>query len=655
MAEKSSYLKDGLSKESRRGLRFQFSTLLLLSTLNGLALASASVLLFSSFTSPSPQADAVRTASNIVNKVHSERLLSGNREALASGADPLVQLSEAEKLLASVGEGGQAAAAEVLAYRHVATKWEDFVRSGGIPEQASTPGVIGGDKVADAALSPVGLSTEGDIRLAELNRALRRLMGELALLGEQTQPEWVGLVMPILPYGFVWVVGVALATLILAFRLQGLLTRPLEQLRLAARQVGSGQLQIDIPIGGAPEIQELGRSVLAMRDRLLVSIEQLDSRNEELSSLLNSLLDGVFLLDARGRILELNPRSQELVLSREDVGQVPERGKYLQDVFPSLPPEILQKRPQDGIELSFNLTSKKRRSVLLRIENLRSREVQGAYVAVIRDTTREQEIEQMKRDFLSVVTHELKTPLTSIEGYTKLLLMGKGGGLSDKQKAMAQTISTQTLTLKEMIQNLLDITRLEGSNLPINPVIIDPAEAVTIAGESIRGAMTTRNLNLEIDPADTGDARIKADPFRLQQVIGNLLSNAMKFTPEKGTIRLRAGRRGAQIFMQVADTGRGIPEESIPHLFDKFYQVAQGDTRVAGGAGLGLFICRQLVEAQGGRIEVTSKVGEGSQFTLWFPIETGDSSSTIEADAHRKLATALIGSSQVPANEENVD
>lgn len=263
-------------------------------------------------------------------------------------------------------------------------------------------------------------------------------------------------------------------------------------------------------------------------------------------------------------------------------------------------------------ELSIRRGARER-DVLVKTTPLR-----GGYVVVLRDVTESKEVDRMKRDFLSVVTHELKTPLTAIEGYTKLLEMGKGGGLSDKQKEFVKTVAEQTAKLKEMIQDLLDVTRLESGKLPLSITHLRAKEALEDARRAFHGQAEARGVELELDAERVGNAQVAADPFRLHQVLGNLVGNAFKFTERGGRVRLVGERDGGTVLLSVEDTGRGIPEDSIPRLFGKFYQVQRGDTRVAGGAGLGLYICRQLVEAQGGTIEVRSKVGEGTRFTMRF-------------------------------------
>jgi len=219
-----------------------------------------------------------------------------------------------------------------------------------------------------------------------------------------------------------------------------------------------------------------------------------------------------------------------------------------------------------------------------------------------------------------VVTHELKTPLTVIEGYVRLLQMGKGGDLSPKQAQMLQKVRSQAEILKMMVQDLLDATRIEGGHLTLDLGQVVASRVVVDTAESLRPEAISKRLKLLlVDDAPSGVV-IHADEFRFRQVLGNLLRNAFKFTEPGGTITVTTRLGEERLIVAVRDTGRGIPPAAIPKLFEKFYQVEAADTRKAGGAGLGLYICEQLTRAMGGTIQVQSMVDEGSCFTLSFPL-----------------------------------
>jgi two-component system phosphate regulon sensor histidine kinase PhoR len=314
--------------------------------------------------------------------------------------------------------------------------------------------------------------------------------------------------------------------------------------------------------------------------------------------------------------------------------RAPEVGDNLREFLPTLPEQWLIPGQDTQREITFGREGRSERFLLIKTTPVaglgKADDGDRGFVVVVRDVTQSKEVDMLKRDFLSVVTHELKTPLTAIEGYTKLLLMGKGGELNEKQIRFLGTIKEQTTTLNTMIQDLLDITRLEAGRLPLSMADLGAKEVIEEAFEAHAGGAQTRGLSMRLDVSKVEGVKFRADPFRLQQVLGNLIGNAFKFTPKGGEVALIGGSDDKSVWFSVSDTGRGIPAEAIPQLFGKFYQVQRGDTRVAGGAGLGLYISKQLTEAQGGEIDVTSTEGVGSIFTVRF--SNGDVPAAVERD-----------------------
>ena len=246
------------------------------------------------------------------------------------------------------------------------------------------------------------------------------------------------------------------------------------------------------------------------------------------------------------------------------------------------------------------------------------------------------QLDQLKSTFLATVSHELRTPLTSIIGYTEMLESGAAGALSDGQSEFLKTIRGKADQLLGLISSLLDLGRLEAKSLDLHNEAVDPRALLSEVGSTIVPSANRRNVALDIRVADA-TAKIWGDPVRLQQIVLNLADNALKFTHEGGEVVLSAepgemdaggpGGLGAALFtasrpavvLTVRDTGMGIPEDHLSRIFDAFYQIDAGTTRAYGGAGLGLSIVKQLVDGHGGKIEVTSALGEGTIFTVTLP------------------------------------
>jgi signal transduction histidine kinase len=230
-----------------------------------------------------------------------------------------------------------------------------------------------------------------------------------------------------------------------------------------------------------------------------------------------------------------------------------------------------------------------------------------------------QRLDQMKAEFISIATHELKTPINVINGYTELMEEGIYGTTSPKQREALQTIEEQTRVLTNLVNQLLDISRLEAGGLQLEMQSVLLQDLFTRIERSFTVLARKKNIDFKVDVESSVPVAIEADADRLSdQVLGNLLSNALKFTPAEGKILVRAWSRDEQLFIEVHDTGEGMPQDQLPYIFDKYFQV--GQQARAKGAGLGLAIAREIVEAHGGNIAVDSQTGKGTTFTITIPV-----------------------------------
>jgi len=229
------------------------------------------------------------------------------------------------------------------------------------------------------------------------------------------------------------------------------------------------------------------------------------------------------------------------------------------------------------------------------------------------------ELDQAKTNFLNIVSHELKTPLTAINAHLEIILDSKKG-LSKQQKNSLDAITRNSSQLRMLIENILEISRIESNRFELNITKVNINEIIQQVADNLRILAERKSLKLEVDMGKLPN--IDADEIRIREIISNLISNSVKFT-ESGSIILGARRNKNEIVVSVSDSGIGIPEEMVNKLFTKFFQVDASLGRKYGGTGLGLSITKQLVELQGGKIWVKSDYGKGSVFTFTLPISRG--------------------------------
>jgi signal transduction histidine kinase/CheY-like chemotaxis protein len=252
-------------------------------------------------------------------------------------------------------------------------------------------------------------------------------------------------------------------------------------------------------------------------------------------------------------------------------------------------------------------------------------------------------LDELKSEFLAMVSHELRTPLTAIVGYSRLLLRQVHGPLTAKQIEQQEAIFRSAQRLTDLINELLDVSRLESGRVELSP---QPTDARTVADQAIAVvAVAAHAKRIGIDnEIESGTTAVQADPERLQQILVNLLSNAVKFSADGSHVTVTAGRHKDQVWISVTDTGVGIPREELARIWDPFYQVESTLRRRHGGSGLGLTIVRRLVELHGGLVRAESE-GEnrGSRFTFTLPLATAPAVREVAAPVVAGVERILVG------------
>ena len=240
-------------------------------------------------------------------------------------------------------------------------------------------------------------------------------------------------------------------------------------------------------------------------------------------------------------------------------------------------------------------------------------------VTWLSDVTAEREVAEMKTEFVSTVSHELRTPLTSIKGYVDLVLDGEAGELGETQLEYLGIVKENSDRLVKLINDLLDISRIESGRVHLKIEPVDLSDVVADVVGTLRAVLDQGHVDLKIDLPDDLPP-VAADEHRVGQVITNLVSNAIKYSPGGGTVRVTGKVGAGEVILSVSDTGIGISEEDQKRLFAKFFRVDSSHAREIGGTGLGLSICRSIIELLGGSIDVESEIGVGSTFSFALPV-----------------------------------
>ena len=365
-------------------------------------------------------------------------------------------------------------------------------------------------------------------------------------------------------------------------------------------------------------IGERGQALSAMTDQLISRVRELESQRNQAGAILESMVEGVCALDGKGRVLWLNPSAQRLL----GFGPLHASQPLLADLFrqpelEALISDVLQRRSPATCEVRAFTPSER----LIRFQAAPCDGGEAALVLVAQDVTEMRRLEGLRREFVANVSHELKTPLTSIQGLVETLL---GGALEDPahNRRFVTMIEEDTKRLSRLIDDLLELSQIESKAVPLQMRPVDLRALLDELAERFRQPLQEHQVTLEIAlAADT--PTVPADPERLRQVFLNLLDNAIKFNAPGGRVSVRAERRNEVLRVAVQDTGIGIPPADLPRLFERFYRVDKARPRQMGGTGLGLSIVKHLVDLHRGTVEVESQPGRGSTFTVCLPFTGG--------------------------------
>ncbi len=393
--------------------------------------------------------------------------------------------------------------------------------------------------------------------------------------------------------GLAWAAGVAI-------------TAPLISLAQAARAIAAGASP-RFPHSGIPEVDTLVQALRRMHRDLADGFGDLQREKAESTAIVDAMVEGVIAADAKGRIVTANPAARRL-LGYPDTGPLPDlpvlfRSKAAREAVA----QVLEGHPVRDREVELDT----------QVLSLNARPLPGSgAVVVLHDLTAMRRLEQVRRDFVANVSHELKTPLTSISGYAETLA---DPTIDDATRArFLATILANAHRMQHMVDDLLDLSRVEsGRWVPkTEPVDLAAIAAESWAALADRAAERQVTLDRQIAP---DAASVVADPESIRHIFGNLFDNSLRHVPVGGHVVVHSARTDGGVTVSVADDGSGIPAGHLPRIFERFYRVDPARSRAEGGTGLGLSIVRHMVEAHGGRVSAESEPRQGTTIRCWFP------------------------------------
>jgi two-component system phosphate regulon sensor histidine kinase PhoR len=391
------------------------------------------------------------------------------------------------------------------------------------------------------------------------------------------------------------------------------ISRPIVELSATARAIAAGASP-RFPRSGIPDIGALVQALRQMDQQLAERFEALRRERAESTALVDAMTEGVIAADGRGRIVTANAAARRLLGydPGESLPDLPElfRVKAAREVVDAvLGGDVVQNREA---ELDGSL-------VLLSARPLPS----GGALLVLFDQTEIRRLEAVRRDFVANVSHELKTPLTSISGYAETILTDHPDPAVTRR--FLETILNNARRMQRLVDDLLDLSRIEAGRWQPEPDTVDVAAAVEEVWAGLADRAESRNIELSLETA-TGAETVWADPDGLRQVLLNLLDNSLRYSRPGGRVTCGTMIQNEGVVLSVSDTGAGISSEHLPRIFERFYRADHSRSREEGGTGLGLAIVKHVVEAHGGRVWAESERGRGTTVSCWFPAETPVSS-----------------------------
>jgi two-component system, NtrC family, sensor histidine kinase KinB len=436
------------------------------------------------------------------------------------------------------------------------------------------------------------------------------------------------------------IVGLILSILATAWLIRSFIT-PAERLTDRVKQIGAGKIDLKIDVLSDDEIGQLSREFNKMTERLRqydeLNIDKMLSEKRKSEVIVDSIADGLIMVDAEMQVIHVNRVIADL-FAVDEMGAI---GKPLQEVVSDARVLGLITRASSSVEteqeqaITFLQFERQGKTLYFRpkLTTLRDREGRlYGILALLQDITQFKELDRMKSEFIATVSHEFRTPVTSINMSVDILNQEILGPLTARQKELVTSAKEDCHRLTKLARELLQLAKIESGRIQLREEELQFKEVVESSLRPLQIQFQEKNVHL-ISDVQHDLPPLRADEQQISWVITNLVTNALKYTPAGGTVTVRGWQDDRGLRLEVHDTGVGIPQEFLPHIFDKFVQVKQTSDSTPGSVGLGLAIAQEIVQMYSGRIWVESEVGKGSTFAFVLPVRPAHMSLPVQGGA----------------------
>lgn len=405
----------------------------------------------------------------------------------------------------------------------------------------------------------------------------------------------------------------AVISVLVGYFVSKALVYPMKKLIKSAEKIASGEnVEIEGNKNDNSEVGDLTNAFSLMTSELKQKLNEVNRQKKQIETILLHMTDGIIAFDMEGNIIHINPAAKQLL-------SITDKENTFEKIFKKLKIDINMEKI---IYLENWTSSEQRKNVGEKYINILFAPFQdendrpGGVMVLIQDITEHVKLDNMRKEFVADVSHELKTPITSIMGYADTLLEGEYD--KDTQTKFLNVIATEARRMAKLVTDLLTLSRYDNKSIKQEDTEFDLGELVKKCQEKLKFEIEKKNHHIECF-VTASVPPVKADKYGIERVVLNILSNAIKYTPENGVIKVYVGFVYNDAYIKVIDNGIGIPKQDLNRIFERFYRVDKARTREMGGTGLGLSIAKEILDKNKGSIDIKSEAGKGTEVVIRIP------------------------------------